>query len=185
MICKPPGESLAVLLCWIRGAVHLLPRNNLRTAMQPTIEAMIERDVAGVAQLRLAAFFEGTGRTLEEDAAALRQLLAGDGFEAAYVARIGDVLVGTCLMVRHELEPAHDLTPWLAGLVVEAGQRGRGIGAALVRAIEAHALATGVETLHLYTWEARGFYSALGWDTVEAFSQDGEPTVLMSRKLSS
>ncbi|WP_413771478.1 GNAT family N-acetyltransferase [Mesorhizobium sp. PAMC28654] len=56
------------------------------------------------------------------------------------MARIGDVLVGTCLMVRHELEPAHDLTPWLAGLVVEVGQRGRGIGAALVRAIEAHAL---------------------------------------------
>ncbi|UDL88398.1 hypothetical protein LGH82_25190 [Mesorhizobium sp. PAMC28654] len=47
------------------------------------------------------------------------------------------------------------------------------------------ALAMGVETLHLYTWEARDFYSALGWNTVEVFSQDGEPTVLMSRKLGS
>ncbi len=153
--------------------------------MQPTVEPMTERDVTAVAQLRLAAFFEGTGRTLEEDADALRQLLAGDAFEAAYVARIGDALVGTCLMVRHELEPAHDLTPWLAGLVVEAGHRGRGVGIALVRAIEAHALTMGVETLHLYTWEARDFYASLGWDTVEVFSQDGETMVLMSRKLGS
>lgn len=154
-------------------------------AMQPTIESMTERDAAAVAQLRLAAFFEGTGRTLEDDAAALRQLLAGDGFEAAYVARIGDVPVGTCLMVRHELEPAHDLTPWLAGLVVEPGHRGRGIGMALVRAIEAHAASVGVDVLYLYTWKARGFYSALGWDTVETFEESGEPTVLMSRRAGS
>ncbi|WP_421916335.1 GNAT family N-acetyltransferase [Mesorhizobium sp.] len=153
--------------------------------MQLTIEAMTELDVVAVAKLRLSAFFEGTGRTLEDDAAALRQLLAGDGFEAGYVARIGDVLVGTCLMVRHELEPAHDVTPWLAGLVVEKGYRGRGIGVALVRAIEAHALSMGVETVHLYTWEARNFYGRLGWDTVEVFSQDGETMVLMSRRLGS
>jgi len=153
--------------------------------MQLTIEAMTELDVVAVAKLRLAAFFEGTGRTLEDDAAALRQLLAGDGFEAGYVARIGDVLVGTCLMVRHELEPAHDLTPWLAGLVVEKGYRGRGIGVALVKAIEAHAASVGVDMLHLYTWEARDFYTALGWDMVEVFNQEGETMVLMSHKLGS
>ncbi|WP_352728214.1 hypothetical protein [Mesorhizobium sp. M0460] len=34
--------------------------------MQPKIEPMGEHDVAAVAQLRLAAFFEGTGRTLGE-----------------------------------------------------------------------------------------------------------------------
>jgi GNAT superfamily N-acetyltransferase len=152
------------------------------TTMLPTIEPMTERDVVGAAQLRLAAFFKGTGRTLEDDAAALRGLLAGDGFEAAYVARIDDVLVGTCLMVRHELEPARDLTPWLAGLVVEKGYQSRGIGTSLVRAIEAHAGSMGVGTLHLYTWEARGFYSALGWNTVETFEDHGEPTVLMSRR---
>jgi GNAT superfamily N-acetyltransferase len=151
--------------------------------MQPTIESMGEHDVAAVAQLRLATFFEGTGRTLEDDAAGLRGLLAGDGFEAAFVARIGDVPVGTCLLVRHELEPAHDLTPWLAGLVVDAGYRGVGIGSALVRAIEAHAASQGVETLHLYTWDARDFYAALGWNTVEIFGQHGEMMALMARRL--
>ncbi|TIS32977.1 MAG: N-acetyltransferase, partial [Mesorhizobium sp.] len=54
--------------------------------MQPIIEAMRERDVETIAKLRLAAFFEGTGRTLAEDIAGLRGLIAGDGFEAAVVA---------------------------------------------------------------------------------------------------
>jgi GNAT superfamily N-acetyltransferase len=148
--------------------------------MQPTIEPMRERDVAAVARLRLATFFEGTARTVEEDAAGLRRLLAGDGFEVAFVARLGDIPVGTCLLVRHELEPAHDLTPWLAGLVVDAGYRGAGIGSALVRATEAHAAVRGVETLYLHTWEARDFYAALGWNMIEVFAQDDETMALMS-----
>ena len=151
--------------------------------MQPTIEPMQESDVAAVAQLRLASFFKGTGRTIEEDAAGLRELLAGDGFEAAFVVRIGDVPVGTCLLVRRELEPAHDLTPWLAGLVVDSRHRGQGIATALVRATEAHAASLGVETLHLYAWDARDFYATLGWNTVEIFGQDDETMALISRQL--
>ena len=51
----------------------------------------------------------------------------------------------------------------------------------LVRAVEAHAAAMGVQTLHLYTWEAQGFYAALGWRGIERFQQDGEPMMLMAR----
>ena len=151
--------------------------------MKPTIEPMTERDVEVVARLRLAAFFEGSGRTLDEDAAGLRRLLAGNGFEAALVARIGDVPVGTCLLVRHELESAHDLTPWLAGLVVDRDHRNKRIGCALVEAIETHAMSIGAERLYLYTWEARDFYAALGWTAVETFEQDGGTMLLMSRWL--
>ncbi|MFC3325421.1 GNAT family N-acetyltransferase [Mesorhizobium cantuariense] len=152
--------------------------------MQPIIEPMDERDLETVARLRLAAFFEGTGRTVEEDAAGLRKLVIGDGFEAALVVRDDGLPVGTCLLVRHELEPAHALTPWLAGLVVDTEHRGRGIGTALVRATEAHAASAGVETLYLYTWEARDFYAALGWTEVEMFEQDGATMLLMSRRFS-
>jgi predicted N-acetyltransferase YhbS len=144
---------------------------------------MTERDVEAVARLRVAAFFEGTKRTPDEDAAGLSTLLAGDGFEAALVARIGGIPVGTCLLVRHELEPAHDLTPWLAGLVVDRDHRNKRIGRALVEAIEAHATSVGVETLYLYTWEARDFYATLGWTAVETFDQDGGRMLLMSRRL--
>lgn len=147
------------------------------------IEPMTERDVEAVARLRVAAFFEGSTRTPDEDAAGLRTLLAGDGFETALVARTDDVSVGTCLLVRHELEPAHDLTPWLAGLAVDRDHRNKGIGRALVAAIEAHAASIGVERLYLYTWEARDFYIGLGWVVVESFEQDGHPMLLMAREL--
>ncbi|ANT53513.1 GNAT family N-acetyltransferase [Mesorhizobium amorphae] len=151
--------------------------------MRPTIELMEARDVEVLARMRLDAFFEGTGRTLEKDIADLNRLSAGDSFEAAFVARDGDVAIGTCLLVRNELEPAHELTPWLAGLVVDAGHRGRGIGTALVGAVEARAASIGVDVLYLYTWEARDFYARLGWAAVETFEQDSGPMQLMSRKL--
>ena len=151
--------------------------------MTPIIEPMTERDVEAVTRLRVAAFFEGSARTADEDAAGLRLLLAGDGFETALVARVDDVSVGTCLLVRHELEPAHNLTPWLAGLVVDDAHRGRGIGRALVAAIEAHAASIGVERLYLYTWEARDFYAGLGWVVGERLKQDGHPMLLMAREL--
>ncbi|WP_032925558.1 GNAT family N-acetyltransferase [Mesorhizobium loti] len=144
---------------------------------------MTESDVEAAARLRVAAFFEDSARTAEEDADGLRLLLAGDGFEKALVARIGNLPVGTCLLVRHELEPAHDLTPWLAGLVVDHHHRNKGIGRALVAAIESRASSIGVERLYLYTWEARDFYAGVGWTVVEPFEQDGHPMLLMAREL--
>jgi len=151
--------------------------------MRLTIEVMAEGDVETIARLRLAAFFDGTSRTLDEDMAGLRDLLAGDGFEAALVARDQGRPIGSCLLVRNEIDPAHDLTPWLAGLVVDESHRGQGVGRALVTAIEAHAASAGVGTLYLYTWQARRFYEALGWIAVERFEQEGEPMLLMSRSL--
>ena len=136
-----------------------------------------------IARLRLATFFAGTERTLAEDAAGLRELLGGDGFETAFVARDQSLPIGSCLLVRNEIDPAHDLTPWLAGLVIHQDHRGRGIGTALVRAVETHAASTGVVRLYLYTWQARRFYEALGWLEVQTFAQDGEPMALMSRAL--
>jgi len=150
--------------------------------MTVVIEPMNDQDVESVARLRLAAFFEGTDRSLGEDMAGLRELLiADDGSEVSLVARVGGALAGTVLLVRSELDGPHDLTPWLAGLVVARDFRLKGIGTMLVRAVEAHAAAMGVQTLHLYTWEAQGFYAALGWRGIERFQQDGEPMMLMAR----
>ena len=44
-------------------------------------------------------------------------------------------------------------------------------------------MSVGVETLYLYTWEARDFYATLGWTAVETFDQDGGTMLLMSRRL--
>ena len=152
--------------------------------MDAAIELMTEDDIEPAARLRMAAFFNGAGRTLDEDMAGLHRLLANDdGLEVSLVARVDGALAGTVLLVRDELHAAHDVTPWLAGLVVGPAFRGRGIGTALVRAVEAHGCVQGVEILHLYTWGARRFYTSLGWRAVERFEEDGGPMMLMSRRL--
>lgn len=151
--------------------------------MPVTIEPMQEQDIEAVARLRIDAFFEGTARTPCEDVSGLRELMSGDGFEQALVARSDGAPIGTVLLIRHELDSPHGLSPWLAGLVVAKAFQRRGVGTALVRAIEAHACTVGVQELYLYTWQAQDFYGYLGWETVEAFEQDGEPMLLMVRSI--
>jgi predicted N-acetyltransferase YhbS len=153
--------------------------------MSPKIVPMRMEHAKAVSLLRCAAFFEGSSRTPDQDAGELCALVENDDFETALVAIVEGQPVGAVLLVRHELDAAHDLTPWLAGLVVAEDHRHLGIGSALVRALEERAVSLGVETLHLYTWEARDFYVRLGWTEVESFVQDGEAAVLMSRKLRS
>lgn len=61
--------------------------------------------------------------------------------------------------------------------------RGRGIGRRLASAIEAHCAKLACGTLYLYTHDAEEFYAAIGWQVVERFVDQGEPMVLMSRRL--
>lgn len=144
---------------------------------------LIPSHIDAVAAMRVDAFFAGSSRTQEVDAAGLAHLIAGDGFEAAFVCEIDEQAVGSCLFVRRELDPAHDLTPWLAGLVVAPAFRRRGIGGQLVKAVEDHARSVGCSALHLYTDEAETFYAGLGWKAAVRFTVDGEPSVLMTRAL--
>src|SRR5437762_14184180 len=54
----------------------------------------------------------------------------------ALVAKADREPIGTCLLVESEIEPNHDVSPWLAGLFVVPEHRRKGTGALLVRAIE-------------------------------------------------
>jgi GNAT superfamily N-acetyltransferase len=141
-------------------------------------------ELAAIAQLRYDAFFEGSDRSLEQDRGELETFVRDQGYEVALVAECDGRLAGTCLFVRDEIEPQHDVSPWLAGLVVAPEFRGRGVGSMLVQAIEAHARSAGCPVIHLYTYGAEGFYAALGWSVVERFQDCGEPAVLMSKDLS-
>jgi GNAT superfamily N-acetyltransferase len=53
---------------------------------------------------------------------------------------------------------------WLASLYVVPKARGRGLGAALVRALIAHAAVQRIDRLWLFTPEHAGFYARLGWN---------------------
>jgi GNAT superfamily N-acetyltransferase len=92
-----------------------------------------------IARWRYDAFFAQDGGTFEESRDALRAWMDGLGYETALLAEVDGQPAGSCLFVREEIDPKHDLTPWLAALYVAPEFRKRDIASALVRAIEDHA----------------------------------------------
>jgi GNAT superfamily N-acetyltransferase len=140
-------------------------------------------EIAALAKLRHDAFFVGSDRSLEQDRDELESFVRNQGYEIALVAEQGGRLAGTCLFVREEIDPLHDVSPWLAGLVVAPEFRGQGIGRLLVQAVEAHARTVGCERLHLYTSSAEGLYASLGWQVVERIGDGDELSVLMAKDL--
>lgn len=145
-------------------------------------------EIGLVADWRHDQWFRDEGFTRAQTHDQLRQFVEavadGDGgHEIALVARLDGVPAGTCLLVREEINPHHDVTPWLAGLYVEPQFRSLGIGSDLVRAIECHGRSRGVQRLYLYTDRAEPFYGRLGWGVAERFSWHGEPFVLMQKDL--
>jgi predicted N-acetyltransferase YhbS len=147
----------------------------------PRHPAAIER----VAELRRAAFFADSGRSLALDRDALWNLASrASEDELGFVAEAEGMIVGTGLLVASELDQYHDVGPWLAGLVVRADWRSQGVGSALVRNIEAHARSRGVTELFLYTYDAERFYRALDWKVRERFADNhGKACTLMAREL--
>jgi predicted N-acetyltransferase YhbS len=135
------------------------------------------------ARWRHDAFFEEDGISYAESRAQLHQLAGHQDYEVALLAELFGVPAGLCLFVRHELEPKHDLTPWLASLIVAPEFRKQSVGRALVHAIEAHAASVGCTELYLYTVGAEPFYARLGWEARDRFESKGEQFVLMARTL--
>lgn len=136
-----------------------------------------------VARWRYDAFFAEDGITFEESRDDLRAWMRGLGYETALLAEMDGQPAGSCLFVREEIDPKHDLTPWLAALYVAPDYRRQGIASALVRAIEQHARNICCNQLYLYTVTAEGLYTKLGWTVRERFDWHGAKFVLMARQL--
>ena len=136
-----------------------------------------------VGRWRYDAFFAQDGSTFEESRDALRAWMGGLGYETALLAEVDGEPAGSCLFVREEIDPKHDLTPWLAALYVAPEFRRRGVGRALVRAIEQHARSVGCRELFLYTVTAEMVYAKLGWTVRDRFDSNGVPFVLMAQAL--
>src|SRR5688572_24766614 len=136
-----------------------------------------------VARWRYDAFFAQDGGAFKESRDALHAWMRGLGYETALLAQVDGQPAGSCLFVREEIDPKHDLTPWLAALYVAPEFRKQGIASALVRSIEQHARDVGCQELYLYTITAEPLYAKLGWSTRERFDWHGEAFVLMARIL--
>jgi GNAT superfamily N-acetyltransferase len=136
------------------------------------------------ARWRHEAFLKADGFSVADSEAQLVKLATDPkGPETALIAFIDEEPAGVCLLVLHEIEPAHDLSPWLASLYVAPQFRGRGVARRLVRAIEDHARRNSVARLHLYTVDAAEFYLKCGWAVVERFVSKDIEFALMTRDL--
>ena len=113
----------------------------------------------------------------------LEQFASDQMHGVALIAKIDGEPIGTCLLAESEIEPNHDVSPWLAGLFVIPEHRRKGAGAALVRAIEDQARQREFSRLYLYTSDAVGFYERLGWQVLDRTSWKGFDTALMVHDL--
>jgi GNAT superfamily N-acetyltransferase len=76
------------------------------------------------------------------------------------------------------------LSPWLGGIYIKQQQRGLGLGAQIVTALELQARALGVTALYLSADTAEAFYLRLGWQVLERLESLGVRDVaLMTKQL--
>ena len=111
----------------------------------------------------------------------LREACGRGGVPTVVVALEDGALCGSAMLIASDMDARSELTPWLAGVYVVEACRGRGYGSALVRRVESEASAAGVPLLHLYSPDAAGFYSRLGWTVEERCEYLGREVVVMSK----
>lgn len=140
----------------------------------PTLAAWFYEEWAYLHPGRTQAYVEQT----------IAERVNKDKVPLALVAFEGSEPIGTVCLKVYEGD-RHDLTPWLAGLYVAKPWRRRGVGAALVAAIEKTARELGIGRLYLYTPEGEHFYLKLEWQVKERTVYNGYPVVIMQKELGS
>jgi GNAT superfamily N-acetyltransferase len=123
------------------------------------------------------------GQSLEATLAAVEASTAAQWMPRTFVLLDEGRPVGTASLAEHDLDERPDLSPWLAGVYVVPPERGRGLAAALIAAVEDEAARLGVPRLWLYTRRAERVYRRAGWETVETVVHGGKAYALMRREL--
>ena len=99
------------------------------------------------------------------------------------VACAHDALLGSAMLVAHDMDTRPQWSPWLAGVVVAPEHRRRGIGASLVERVITEARTLGFPTLYLYTFNTEQYYARLGWRLMERAIYLGADVTIMSLEL--
>jgi N-acetylglutamate synthase-like GNAT family acetyltransferase len=120
------------------------------------------------------------GDTLEARTARLRGECGYTEIPTTVIAFNGGTLLGSAMLIAHDMDTRMDLSPWLASVFVAPERRGEGIGTTLVQRVVSEAKALDVPRLFLYTPTAASFYSRLGWSVVEQTTYRETAVVVMA-----
>jgi len=120
------------------------------------------------------------GDSVEARMARLQNCCGHREIPTVFVAFAANTLLGSAMLIAHDMDTRMELSPWLAGVFVAPERRRCGVGAVLVRRVIDDATALGVHRLYLYTPSTEHFYSRLGWLLVERTSYRGAEVVVMS-----
>jgi len=123
------------------------------------------------------------GDTLEARMERLRNECGHSEIPTAVVAIDDCAVLGSAMLIEHDMDSRLDLSPWLASVFVAPERRRQGIGAALVRRIIEEARVLGERRLYLYTPEAEEFYAREGWRLIERTPYKGKDVTVMSYDL--
>lgn len=98
----------------------------------------------------------------------LRTHLGENGFPVTFIAVLDDEVLGSATLHESEAEDRPAYRPYLGAVFVKPDARGRGLAAALVRAVEGHASELGHAAIFLNAADTTaGLYEKLGWEIVE------------------
>lgn len=141
-------------------------------------------EVAALSYGQWTALFQAAGISQDQLEIMLAERAVTDRLPITFVAISDGVLVGTGSIKMAEPGTKPGLSPWLAGIYVKDSHRGSGVGASIVRALEAKAAQLGVKEMYLSAGAAEGLYARLGWTLIERLESYGVKQVaLMKREL--
>jgi len=123
------------------------------------------------------------GDTLEARMERLRNECGHSEIPTTVVAIDDGAVLGSAMLIEHDMDSRLDLSPWLASVFVAPERRHQGIGAALVRRIIEEARVLGERRLYLYTPDAEEFYAREGWRLIERTPYKGKDVTVMSYDL--
>lgn len=127
--------------------VHLYEQPQLRPAVARLIHEEFWTEVPGASVEAMAQRLAGADRA--------------DRVPLCRVALHEGAAIGVVNLVESDDEQHTDWTPWLAGMVVAAPWRGRGVGSRLVRTLLVDARRLGLPRVYFGT-DGPGFYTRLG-----------------------
>ena len=107
------------------------------------------------------------GESIEGRIERLRESCGRRDMPITYIACSETNLLGSAMLLPHDMDTRMQYSPWLAGVFVDPNERGRGIGRALTLHVMREAGARGFPKLYLYTPSAEDFYTKLGWTVLE------------------